>query len=58
MYAIISVNSEALISAFAICIAKIPLSCLIALGRTLSTLLNTYVESRQFSLVLEFSEIC
>jgi hypothetical protein len=57
MYTIMSsANSDSLTS-LPICIPLISFCCLIALARTLSTILNRYGESGYPCLVLDFSEI-
>jgi hypothetical protein len=56
MYTIIAfTNKDTLTSSFPICIPLISFSCLIALAKTSSTILNRYGESGQPCLVPDFS---
>jgi hypothetical protein len=58
MYTIISTaNSDTLTSSFMICISLTSFCCLVALARTLSTILNRYRESGQPYVVPDFSRI-
>jgi hypothetical protein len=54
---ILLTNNDALDSSFPICILLVSSSSLIALGKTLSTILNKYGESEQSYLVPDFSRI-
>jgi hypothetical protein len=58
MYTIISsANKGTLTSSFPICISLLSLSCLIALAKTSSTILNRYKKSGQPCLIPDFSAI-
>ena len=58
MYTIISsANTDILISSSPICITLTSFCCLVALARTLSTILNRYRESGQPYVVPDFSRI-
>jgi hypothetical protein len=56
-YTISSANRDTLISSLPICIPLISFCGLIALARTLSTILNRYEESVHPCLVLDFSGV-